>query len=270
LDIIAFWNGIFCPEDEVKIPLNDRGFLFGDGVFTTLRLENGTIEALERHLKKLNEQCHALNLAPPKIKKSWLDALIAKNQAAKGIWRLKILLTGGNEDNLRLAPKRCGELIITLKPYKGLSYSPRRLGCYPTPIHSSIAKVKSLAYLERLLVKEYALNNGFDDCVVKDFEGHLLETAYANLFWRKEDQLFFPDPELPYYFGVSLERVMDGVKKDNINTSFIKAKEIPEQAQVYLCNSLIGICPVVLFGKQSFSRDLPFEAMLYAAYKSAS
>lgn len=266
---IVFWNGRFCPENDVKIAFNDRGFLFGDGVFTTLRLEDGTIEALDRHLNKFEEQCIYLGITPPKIDKRWLTELVAKNQALQGIWRLKILITGGSEDNLRLTPNRpVGQLIITLKPYLGISYHPLRLSYYPFPIQSTTSRIKSLAFLERLMIKEYALRENFDDCIVRDAEGFLLETAYANLFWRIREQLYLPNPSLSYYSGVSLGRVIDAAKLCTLDICPIKAKEIPSDAQVYLCNSLIGICPVTLIEQQSFTRDLYFEETLGKIYKS--
>lgn len=265
---IVFWNDHFCPEIYVKIPIRDRGFLFGDGIFTTIRVENGAIESLDRHLKNLEKQCRLLGIVPLIVNKAWIEELIIKNRADQGIWRLKILLTGGNEENLRLASQRTGQLIITLKPYTGSSYSPLYLGLYPYALCSTTAKIKSLAYLERLQIKEHGLNNGFDECLVRDAEGFILETAFANIFWRMGDQIFIPDPKLSYYFGVSLEKVIEAAKKNQLNINFVRANEIPGDAQVYLCNSMIGICPVTMIEKQFFLRDVFFEMTFRTAYKN--
>jgi 4-amino-4-deoxychorismate lyase len=263
---IVFWNDHFCSEFDVKIPLQDRGFLFGDGLFTTLRIENGSIEALERHLHRLEKQCHSIGIVPLIIKKAWLDELIIRNHALQGVWRLKIILTAGNNENLSLQSQRSGQLIIILKPYTGSH--PASLRFYPDPICSIITKIKSLAYLDRLQIKNYALNNGFDDCIVKNEKGYILETAFTNIFWKLNSQIFIPDPSLAYYFGVSIERVIEAAKINQINVVFIKATEIPASAQVYLCNSMIGICPITLIETTSFSRDLSFEETFQIAYKN--
>jgi 4-amino-4-deoxychorismate lyase len=259
----VIWNGKLCREEEVKIPLNDRGFLFGDGVFTTIKIEHGQPEALKRHLEKLECQCRDIGIAKPVVKVQWIEELVLKHHAQEGVWRLKIIATGGNAEILRLPAKRKGQLILTLKPYAGPSYTPLKLGLFPFPTHTSLSGLKSLAYLERLLIKEDAARRKFDDCLVKDSQGHLLETAFANLFWRRGGKIYIPDPELPYYFGASLERVICSAK----DCHFIKAKRIPGNAQVYLCNSMIGICPVVRIEEQTYARDPDFERQFRKTYE---
>lgn len=258
----VFWNGIFSPEKDVKVPLSDRGFLFGDGVFTTVKVIQGKAEALDRHLKHLRRDCEQIGISPPSIEYNSVEQLIAKNHATQGLWRLKIIVTGGEEEGLNLPLGRKGQCIMTLKPYEGISYSPVFLGIYPYPVQSLLSKVKSLAYIERLWIKDYATQRQLMDCIVKDAEGHILETAFANIFWTREDQLYIPDTSLSYYVGTFMERVIDTAKQYKQSIHFIKAKEIPCTAQVYLCNSMIGICPVLKIEQTEFSRNFSFEKFL--------
>lgn len=257
---IVFWNEKFCSFEHVQIPFNDRGFLFGDGIFTTIRVENGHPIALENHLKKLQAQARLLKIEFPLIDPAWVDQLIQHNEAQAGIWRLKIILTGGGDEALHLKLNRRGQLIMTLKPYQGTHSQPVRLEDYPNPILSPLASLKTLSFLQRLQIKDYAIERGADDCLVRDAQGHILETAYANIFWIHGSGLYIPDPSLSYYFGVTLERVIAFVK--HLSLCYVKVKKIPPDAHPYLCNSMRGICPIVQCGNQHFHRNLKHEEQI--------
>ena len=92
---IVFLDGTFHFENEAFIPVNDRGFLFGDGVFTTIRVIEGQPECMEMHLERIQSHCRALNIVPPAIASNLIMELIKQNGAENGQWRLKIIVTGG-------------------------------------------------------------------------------------------------------------------------------------------------------------------------------
>jgi len=243
--MLAFWNGSFLPEDDVRISISDRGFLYGDGVFTTLKVSNGHIECLEAHLHRLYEQCLFLKIKPPNISLEWLTELVRCNKAFDSDWRLKIIATGGSlgkEESLR----SCSHLIMTLSTYTPSSKSTFELTIYPTPIHKPTAKIKSLAYLDRLYIKEYAENHGYDDVVVISSDGHILETAFANIFWMEGEQLFFPDLSQPLLSGIALDVVIQSACRLGISVSPVRIKtgELPAEARIFVCNAMMGMIPV--------------------------
>ena len=57
----VFLNGDFLPEKQAKVSINDRGFLFGDGIFTTMRVHAGVCELYNGHLRRLEAQAEALD-----------------------------------------------------------------------------------------------------------------------------------------------------------------------------------------------------------------
>lgn len=252
-------DGKCLREEEACLPINDRGFLFGDGVFTTLRVCDGKVEFIELHLERLKQQCLQLNIIPPPIPLEWLGDLIKANQAIQGIWRLKIIVTGGNDPVLRLPKRKHGHLVMTLQPYSIQPLTPCRLCLYPEPIHRPVAALKTLSYLDRLCVYEYAQQKGFDDAIVRD--GHLLETAFSNLFWIVDNQFFAPDESLPYFKGI----ILNELKK---NFTFQSAENIPKNSHVFICNSLIHFRPVIEIEGNTFSRQPQLEEIIYQKIKN--
>ncbi|WP_068468700.1 aminotransferase class IV [Candidatus Protochlamydia phocaeensis] len=257
-------NGECVREADARVPVTDRGFLFGDGIFTTIRINEGRIEFLSAHLARLYQQCRQLNMEPPLIPFEWIGELIRKNQALQGTWRLKIVVTGGNDSALRLPRRQAGLVLLTIKPYRFEVFSPVRLCLFPYPVVRPLAACKSLAYLDRLVIQEYACRQGYADAIVCDCKNHLLETAFSNLFWLSDETLFFPDPALPYLQGILLNQFLPYLKA---NIQFLKARleDIPSDAVVYLCNALTHIRPVIAIGERSFGRLSQTENRLQQA-----
>ncbi|MCE5318130.1 MAG: aminotransferase class IV [Parachlamydia sp.] len=263
--MIAYFNGKFIPEEEAKVPISDRGLLYGDGLFTTLRVAEGKPERLKLHLERLKAQCQILNIRLPEIFEADIAELIRANNAGNGIWRLKILVTGGDSSSLHLPAREPGAFAMLLKPYVE-EESLATLCLYPEPISRPLSHFKTLAYLDRLWVKEYALRNGFKDAIVTSPEGHWLECAFSNLFWRVGDRLFTPRLDQELFAGITLSLVLEAAQRLGLKVEQVqaKSKDIPVKAQVYQCNSLMGIRPIVCVESQNYPRDEEFERKLQA------
>lgn len=266
---IIFLNGEFVAQEKAAIPIKDRGFLFGDGIFTTLLVKEGVIECCKAHLLRLTEQCRQIHITPPTIHQENLRELVLRNDALKGSWRLKIIVTGGLLSELNLASRPVGQVLITLDPFNDkLSSKPYRLTLFPEPLSCPSAKLKSLAYLDRLMIKDYARLRDFDDAIATTSEGWLLETAFSNLFWRHQNTLFTPDPSLPLFYGTSMEIVKEAANTLNLHFHHIQAtfNDIPPHSQVFACNSLRGLIPIHSIEGTFFERDRPFEHSFLQAY----
>jgi len=98
----VYFNGSIIPEEKASVPITDRGFLFGDGVFTTTLVKEGVPLHLQLHINRLMRDCAALNIVYPELNESIFQNILAKNKALKGTWRMKVLITGGNGPSLSL------------------------------------------------------------------------------------------------------------------------------------------------------------------------
>ncbi len=230
----VYLNGHYLAAREAAIPINDRGLIFGDGLFTTLRVHQGLLENAESHLQRITDQCKELNIIPPYIPLSVLEHLVVLNHAQVNTWRMKIIVTGGNSTALHLPQRDAGAVLITLDPYAP-PINPYRLCMYPYPTHRS--HVKSLSYLHRLQIKQYALERGYDDAIATTAEGYLLECAFSNIFWKIEAKIYTPDPVLPLLSGIFLS-TLTTIKVQ------MKLSEISKEAEFFICNSLIHSHPI--------------------------
>ena len=239
---IVYFNGDFVDEQNASIPISDRGFLFGDGVFTTIRIEQGEILNGEQHLERLRNHCNSLNIEPPDLSLKDLKDVVLKNNAQNGIWRMKVIITGGSGSELFLPKRKSGIILITIKPYVP-SDKPVTLCVYPYPIVTASAYIKSLSYLERLRVKQYAIDQGCDDAIVTDFFKHVLETSFSNIFWIVEDVIYTPANNNQFLRGIALQNLLKSKKMD-IKEGLFGIEDIPKMAKIFICNSLSGAITV--------------------------
>lgn len=264
-----FCNGKYIPATEPVLSLNDRGFLFGDGVFTTLRVVEGRIEFYDAHKERFYAHCKALAINPPAIDFEVICKLITYNEATRGIWRLKIIATAKcRHDSPSLRP--VGTFAILLEKEIAEPKESLRLKTYDYPIAGPHLALKTLACLPRFALLDEALHHNYDDGVALSPEGFITETSFANLFWRMEDTLFSPSPKLPLLSGITLGTVKAIAKMRGWNWRDVRVtpNEIPDTAQLYICNSMKGIIPVIEYDDKRLNRDLNFEEELLKLYRA--
>ncbi|MCH9703852.1 MAG: aminotransferase class IV, partial [Chlamydiae bacterium] len=163
--MLIYINGEFVEHESAKISLHDRGFLFGDGLFTTIKVEEGQPQYLDAHLAKLKQQMDLFAIEKS-IPQSLVFDFIRRNKLEGG--RLKIIVTGGQEAELAL-PKRGGSLIIMAAP---LPVIPKQITL--KPIKAPLFPGKLLSYMPRLYLRELA--KPCDDCLLLGEGGEILET----------------------------------------------------------------------------------------------
>jgi 4-amino-4-deoxychorismate lyase len=262
--MIVYLNDQFIPESEAKISCQDRGFLMGDGVYATLKVENGHTLFLQTHISRLSAQCRLIGITPPTIDPSLIETLIEKNSAFNGVYKLKIVITGGQNPDMNLPHGRNGALFIFLKPFQIAPYKPLKMALYPHSIVSAHASFKSLAHLNRYFVAQHALEHGFDDGVTTTPEGILLEASFANLFWIHTNAFFTPAKELPLHFGVTIGEI--AAMMEELHFVKMRLEDIPEGAFVYRANTMSSIRPVQSIDTRVFPRNLALEEMVHTRY----
>lgn len=251
----VYYEGDFLREEEAKIPISDRGFLFGDGAYATIQVREGIPLFLDTHLERLHDQCLSFHLKMPPFDRSSIFELIGRNGANKGIWRLKIFITGGDTTEVRL-PERSGRVLMTLNHLAdSVSRQPLKMGLFPYPFSLCHAHFKSLAHLNRLFVTQEAYTQKMDDCLTLTEKGYVLEAAYGNIFWIADGVFYTPDPALPIHFGVTIGHAISlaqelGYSVQKVRTPY---RELPPHGIYFRTSSLGGICPIIQVGEQKFS-----------------
>lgn len=251
----VWWKGKCVPKEEATVPISNRGFLFGEGIFRTLRVQDNVVENFLVHHLRILHDCAKLKLEVPEIKPEWVKTLVKENQAQTGTWRMKWIVpcTEGRQT----------ELIMTLEPFHTEGRA-LRLSIFPLPNTSPTSGFKTLSYLDHLMILRYAQEREYDDAISTSLEGYLTEASMGNVFWREGDDFYFPDPSMPFLEGTTITMIKKLCASHGWNVHSVKTKyqDIPDNVQFYLCNALRGIVPVSVIEEKSFPVNLDYTLFI--------
>jgi branched-chain amino acid aminotransferase len=226
-----YLNGNYVQKENAMISVYDHGFLYGDGIFEGIRIYNGNIFKCRQHLDRLYDSAKSIMLDIPlsyEDMKSVLIETVRRNDFRDGYIRLVVSRGPGD---LGLDPRRSPKanvIIIVeqlaiypeeayLKGLKTVSVSTRRN--IPDALNP---KIKSLNYLNNILVKIQANLAGVGEAIMLNSQGFVAEGSSDNIFIIKRGVVFTP----PCYCG-ALEGITRAAIIEICQKTGIPIKEEP-------------------------------------------
>ena len=248
-------NGI---ESDL-VPVADRGFQYGDGLFETLAVENGVPEFLSRHLERLQKGCERLDIDYPG------DQLLSEEafRIAKGATAaiLKIIVTRGcGGRGYRIPERTKSTRVISIHPRREVrdELSNRgiraklcrtRLGINP-----SLAGLKHLNRLEQILARSEWNDPQIQEGLMLDSEGYVIEGTMSNLFLVRSGGLETPQLDRCGVAGIIRALVLGHAQLNNIPAEIkrLTVGDLESADEIFITNSVIGIWPVVEFNGAAY------------------
>ena len=266
-------NGAFFDEKDAKISVFDRGFLYGDGLFETLRAYSGEIFRLEDHLERLSQASHriALPFEREKAKKALWDTL-HRNRFSDALLRLTIT-RGQGPPGIDLPINPQPTMVIFTRPFTG--YPGQENGIYvhiaeirKTPKESLDSSLKSLNFLNNILARQEASLRKTQEAIILNKDGYLAEGSVSNLFWVSGNALHTPALDTGILPGVTRKVVLELADKENIpyKEGFYKPQDLFSADEVFLTNTGYEIMPVQKVDTTPFLSPGPLTVRLLDAY----
>lgn len=216
----VYLDGELVPAAQARVPAFDGGYLYGDGVYTTLRLYAGRALDLEAHLARLRRHAAALELPVP-LADADFAAVIARLAAANDLesadGRLRITISRGGDPDDPLPLRDLGRLrptvFITLAPVPPAFAAWARDGiaaCLlePGSARGNLPHLKTLNGLPALLAQRQAAARGCQEAILTGEDGRLLEGSVSNLFLVRGGGLATPEGADGLLAGRTRERVL--------------------------------------------------------------
>lgn len=254
-----------------KISVYDRAFQYGDGLFETFAVINGKPALLDLHLQRLKSGLSRIGF-PEFPTQPLIDDLKDKSKLFDSAV-LKLVITRGESQRGYLPPAT--SQINTLLAFSeknnsedinagvSLCFCHTQLGINPL-----LAGIKHLNRLEQVLAKKESHERGYEDGLVSDIDGNIIEATSANLFLWKKTKLITPDLQRCGIDGVVRQLVFQIARKMNIPVEIrnISKNDCKNADALFLSNSLAGIIPVesiedTRFDKDNWPQDLYSEVM---------
>jgi D-alanine transaminase len=185
--MIVYLNGEFLEKEKALISVEDRAFLFADGVYEVIRCYEGRPFRLEEHLRRLNESIRAvrIDLSDPRPIGEVAKRLIVENRLTKGDAIIYIEITRGSAPRAHIFPPKGTKPTVYVS---AVEFHPRRgqmedgISAILVPdIRWTRCDVKSVGLLPNVLMVQRALDEGADDAIfVRD--GVAIEGTASNVF----------------------------------------------------------------------------------------
>jgi branched-chain amino acid aminotransferase len=265
-----FLGGEFVKKEDAVVSVYDHGFLYGDGVFEGIRVYSGNVFRLDAHLKRLFESAQSIMLKIPYTQVEITDLIvetIRKNQLESAYIRVVISRGVGT---LGLDPSSCSEPRVIIIA--------EQLTMYPTEFYErgikivSVAsrrnrpdvlspQIKSLNYLNNILVKLEANQAGAEEALMLNDQGYVTEGSADNIFIVKNGVILTP----PVYLG-ALEGITRNAIIDVARTKGFEVKESPFTRhdvyvadEVFLTGTAVEVIAVVDVDGRVISEGKPGE-----------
>jgi len=252
---IVFINGQYLPEASATISPLDRGFLYGDGLFETLRSVGGLIVSYQDHMERLKQGCVvtgiSLPFTPVKIREFVRELLMRNDLLDAGI---RIMLTRGVSETFGFGhPKNVKPtFIVHVRPYSklapelyenGVSVNLKTCAGH----NSRTSTLKSISALEFVLTKQEALDADCYEMILTDQFDNVLEGTSSNIFMVKDRVVRTPPLSDHILGGITRKRVLEILEK-KMRSAAVETKltrsDLLSADEVFITNTHVEILPV--------------------------
>jgi aminodeoxychorismate lyase len=257
-------------EQEAVVSVMDRGFLYGDSVFETLRVANGRPFRWPLHAERLRKGAEFLGipfaLSPKEVRATMVELLEA-NQRSEGLLRITLSRGVGPRG---YSPKDAGPptLAMTVHDLPAPAEEWRvRTSSFRLAVNDKLTTHKVGSRLLNVLARREAEAEGFDEALIVNTNGEVVEAAGSNVFWLKRNVVVTTPSALAALPGVTRAVVLEICATLGIpNQKHIVSVAMLHQADaVFLTNSAQGIVSVSSIDGESLP-SVPLVATLRAGY----
>jgi 4-amino-4-deoxychorismate lyase len=247
-------------ESKHCIEFSDRGFQYGDGLFETIEIFNSKPLFFKHHLQRLFNGCQKLLIPPPDaeiITKEVFQFLHGSNHAV-----LKLIVTRGSGGRGYRQPDHISPTrLFSLHSFPNHPENYKNQGvnvrfCSNTlGINPILAGIKHMNRLEQIIARAEWNTPEFQEGLMMDIHGHVIEGTMSNLFLVKDNILYTPLIDQCGVEGIVRNILIVTAKKNKIKVieKVITKKEIVNADELFMTNSIIGIWPIKQLEKQQFT-----------------
>jgi len=254
----VFLNDKLVDADKACISAADSGFLYGAGIFETMRANNGVVFSLKDHLDRLSFSAGVLSINNTYDRQFITDAIYKVLKANKLTdARLRLTLTGGPMSVPE--EKRKATLLIAatkLQPYPAEFYKNGVLVVL-CPFRQNptepIYRHKTINYFSRMIALKQAHEKRAAEALWFTVDNRLAEGCISNVFLVKDSVLYTPPIETPVLAGVARKTVCKIAIRNSIKLveKILSIDDVLSADEIFLTNVIMQVLPVVAVEKHT-------------------
>ncbi len=255
-DLTVYLNGRFIAQSKANISPFDSGFLYGYGLFETLKGYSGKIFALKEHMERLKKGCSRLKIPDTGLDteslEPVLEKLLKKNGLSSKDSYIRITVTGGILDTPFSKSSR-PTLFIHCKPIDPDIVKKTRQGISAVLIEGikgrniELDAYKTTSYIAMFLGKIYAGDKGADEGFLVNEDKELTEGTTSNIFLYTNGRLVTPPLKSGILPGIIRGFVIKTAKDEGIpvKEERVFLNDLFKADEVFVTNSIMEVAPVI-------------------------
>lgn len=253
--MIVCLNGKWMDEKKASISIHDHGFLYGDGIYETIRVYNGIPFHLDHHLKRLKNSANGISLSLPwtlKTLEKYVFKTIRLNHHQDAVVRVTISRGPGLYG---FDPRSCvtPTLVIVSRPFhsyplafflKGIKVAVVNLT--RNDASAQPPSIKATSCLNGVLAKIESLRVKAQEGIFLSKEGFVTEGTVSNIFFVKKGRLCTPSNDGAVLGGVTRGVILSLAQKNKIPCvqGKFKLKDLIGADEIFVSNSTMEVMPV--------------------------
>lgn len=255
VDKICF-NGNLYPANTPLLGKDNRAFRFGDSLFETIHANGTEIQFLNEHLARLTKGMETISMIiPPNFRerlKKEIAYLININKAFSGT-RIRLTVFRNNGGMYTPTDNTISYLIETSAleyDQYNLNKKGLRIGIYDEMRKSFnlISQYKTGNSLPFILAGNFCTKMNWDDCLLLNERGNIVESISSNVFIVKNGVLMTPSIESGAVNGIMREQIIEAALRLNLTVfedCILKPEQLLDAEEIFLSNAISGIRWVV-------------------------
>ena len=262
-------NGTITSHEAAKLSLKNRGLLYGDAVFETIKAVNGQLFFWEDHYFRLMASMRILRMAiPMHFSMEFLEDEIKKTIRAaafdKQAVRIKLYVNrkeGGKYNPTNHDVDYFIELEATGNPFYTFNEDPYRVELFKDHyIYANLlSTLKSNAKTINVLGSIYATENGYQNCLLLNEKKMVVEALQGNLFLVKGTTIITPPTSDGCLRGIIRKQLIEIVKtleEYTIEEKSISSFDLQKADELFITNVMIGIQPISNYRKKNYGTEV--------------
>lgn len=267
----AYFNDQLIAVDQITIPITDRAFCYGDGLFETLICQDGKSMFFEQHMMRLKKGMEAFQFAgwSRRLQESLIadriEELCQLNGDEHKLMRVRIQVWRA-EGGLYTPKLTKFNLLITAQPTKmGQQLKPLKVGFAQTVRiqYSNTSGYKTMSALPYVMAGLEKKERKLDDLILLSTRDHIAECVASNIFWLKNGVVYTPSLRAGCVAGIRREYLVKSLRKAGriVRRTLAKKPTLLNADAIFNCN-VAGIHLIAQIEKRTFFADEETQELL--------
>ena len=272
---LAYLNGEIMPIEKAMVPIEDRGYQFGDGVYEFVASYAGRLFMLEEHLDRLERSLRELFYDPiPRetVRQAIVDLFNQSGYPRAGIYIQ--ISRGVAPRNHAIAAGMAPQIVMTIRAVNELPEKLRSEGATAITVPDTRwgrCDIKTIQLLSNSLAKQKALDSGCDDAILVSDQDVVREGTSSNLFIVVKEKLF-THPLTPNILpGITRLAILQICRSLNIEVqeTFFATPELYGADEAFLTGTVTEVLPIVRVDGKTIGNGTvgPTTRRLYASLR---